>query len=210
MSYHVITIIIFSLIIGLNANPSTLHTNEPERCCVPKQFSSQISTSNGVQLPDGKTAGSYGYYNFSYDSYRGMIGMKGVSFSIPDQQKSNLWIIENMNGGQIYTIDQDTKRCYKSTMPIKPLQCIPDSATYLHTNMYGYGDKQIIGDTWLVKIDEVINYVTVSRDNFCVPLSGHVFLSNPAVITAMTTSDFLPSITDPSIFDIPPECDTTL
>lgn len=55
---------------------------------------------------------------------RGMVGMKGMSYSIPDQQKSNLWIIENSNDGQIYTIDLDTKMCYKSLMPIKPLSCI--------------------------------------------------------------------------------------
>ena len=134
-----------------------------------------------------------------------MVGMKGVSFSIPDQQKSNLWIIENSNDGQIYTIDYDSKRCYKLTIPIKPLRCIPgtqtsnivhlwffyfdnnktllfdfplDTATYLHSFTYGYGSKQTIGDTWLVKIDEVINYATVSRDGLCVPLSGHVFLEN--------------------------------
>lgn len=32
---------------------------EPERCCVPKQFSAQISTSSGVQLPGGQVAGTY-------------------------------------------------------------------------------------------------------------------------------------------------------
>lgn len=54
-----------------------------------------------------------------------MVGMKGFSFSMPDQQKSNLWIIENLSTGQIYTIDQDSKRCYKSNTTIKPLPCIP-------------------------------------------------------------------------------------
>ncbi|CAF1194769.1 unnamed protein product [Adineta steineri] len=135
-----------------------------------------------------------------------MVGMKGVSFSEPDQQKSNLWIIENSNSGQVYTIDLDSKKCYKSAMPIKPLACIPDTATYLHSSTYGYGNKQIIGDTWYVKIDNIINYATVSRDGLCVPLTAHIFLANPAVITTMTTTDFIPDIADPSIFDIPAEC----
>ncbi|CAF0739491.1 unnamed protein product [Rotaria sordida] len=108
-----------------------------------------------------------------------MVGMKGVSFSVPDQQKSNLWIIENTNDGQIYTIDLDSERCYKSTMPIKPLRCIPDSATYLHSFSYGCGNKQIPADTWLVKIDNVLNSATVSHDGLCVPLTGHSFLAQP-------------------------------
>ncbi|CAF0941682.1 unnamed protein product [Rotaria sordida] len=89
-------------------------------------------------------------------------------------------------------------------MPIQPLSCIPDTATYLHSSTYGYGDKQIIGDTWLVTNDNIVNYATVSRDDLCVPLSGHIFL--PSVLTALTTTDFTLKIDDPSIFNIPAEC----
>ncbi len=53
--------------------------------------------------------------------------MKGQAISIPDGQKSNWWIIENMRNGQTYTIDQDSKICYKSTITQKPLYCIPGS-----------------------------------------------------------------------------------
>jgi hypothetical protein len=51
--------------------------------------------------------------------------MKGEAISIPDGQKSHWWIIENMNDGQTYTIDQDSKKYYKSTIITKPLYCIP-------------------------------------------------------------------------------------
>ncbi|CAF1411074.1 unnamed protein product [Adineta steineri] len=206
MFYYISITIIFVLTVGLNAKPTALHTNEPERCCIPKQYSSQISTGAGVKLPNGTTAGSYGYYNFSYDSYQGMVGMRGVSFTIPNQQKSNLWIIENIKTGQTFTIDEDEKKCYKSSLPIKPVNCIPDTATYLHSSTYGYGDKQIMADTWYVNIDQVINYATVSRDGLCVPLGGHVFFTDPTVVSSMTTTDFVPKINDPSIFDIPEEC----
>ncbi|CAF2888280.1 unnamed protein product [Rotaria sp. Silwood2] len=192
--------------IGSNGKATKSVTDEPKRCCVPKQFSSVMSTSSGVVLPDGKTLGTYGTYNFSYDSDRGMVGMQGVSFSAFDQQKSNLWIIENMKDGKIYTYDLDSKQCYKSTMPIQPLTCIPDTATYIRSVTYGYGNKQIIGDTWLVKIDQAITYSTVSRDGLCVPLTGNSFLQNPAVATAITTTDFVPKIIDPAIFNIPDAC----
>jgi hypothetical protein len=54
-----------------------------------------------------------------------MVGMKGVSINVPDEQQIKLWIIENMNDGQIYAINLDTKQCDKSTNPIRPMNCIP-------------------------------------------------------------------------------------
>ncbi|CAM4916826.1 unnamed protein product [Rotaria socialis] len=193
-----------------NSLPTKSKMNEPERCCISSLFSAQISTSSGVKLPDGTTFSSYGYYNFSYDANRGLVGMKGVSFSVPKQEKSNLRIIENMKSGQIYTFDEDSKQCYKSINPIKSYSCIPDSAIYLHSFTYGYGDKQIIADTWLIQIDNAVNYATVSRDGLCVPLTGNNFVSEPAMINAITTTDFTPTVDDPSIFDIPAECNTAV
>ena len=54
-----------------------------------------------------------------------------------------------------------------------------DTATYIHSSTFGYGDKQIIGDTWLVQVDETVNYATVSRDGLCVPLIVHSYLQKP-------------------------------
>ena len=55
-----------------------------------------------------------------------------------------------------------------------------DSATYLHSFTYGYGDKQIIADTWLITLENVVSYATVSRDGLCVPLNGNNFVSEPS------------------------------
>ncbi|CAF4948387.1 unnamed protein product, partial [Rotaria socialis] len=87
---------------------------------------------------------------------------------------------------------------------------VTDSAIYLHSFAYGYGDKQIIADTWLIQIDNAVNYATVSRDGLCVPLTGNNFVSEPAMINAITTTDFTPTVDDPSIFDIPAECNTAV
>ncbi|CAF3476405.1 unnamed protein product, partial [Rotaria sp. Silwood2] len=205
MLYYVLFATVAILTTVLNGESTTSLKNEPERCCIPTQFSSQLSTSTGMVLPDGTTFTSYAYYNFSYDSNRGMVGMKGVSFSAPDQQKSNVWIIENVNDGQIYTIDEDAKKCYKSTMPIKPIHCIPDTATYVHSFTYGYGDRKIIGDTWRIQKDEAVDYVTVSRDGRCILLTDYTFFQNPVLVDSATITDFVPQIDDPSIFDIPSE-----
>ncbi|CAF1261096.1 unnamed protein product [Rotaria sp. Silwood1] len=213
MSYYTILIAIAICIVGLNGKPTTSLTHEltePERCCVPKQFSAQLSTSTAMALPEGKTYSSYAYYNYSYDSDRAMTGMKGVSFTLPDLHKSNLWIIESVNDGQMYVIDQDSRRCQKSAMPIKPIKCIPDTAIYVHSYTFGYGDKQIIGDTWLITVDDTVNYATVSRDGLCVPLAGHAFFQKLALVNAATITDFVPKIDDPSIFDIPPECKSAI
>ncbi|CAF5036752.1 unnamed protein product [Rotaria sp. Silwood1] len=91
-------------------------------------------------------------------------------------------------------------------MPIKPFHCIPDTATYVHSFTYGYGDKKIIGDTWRIQKDEAVDYVTVSRDGRCILLTDNTFFQNPTVVDAMTTTDFVAQIDDPSIFDIPAEC----
>jgi hypothetical protein len=76
-------------------------------------------------------------FNFSYDANRGMVGMKGVSYNVPDEQQTKLWIIENIKTGQIYTINLDTKQCDKSTDSIQPMDCIP-GMIYLTDFPYEY------------------------------------------------------------------------
>jgi len=53
-----------------------------------------------------------------------------------------------------------------------------DTATYIDSSIYGYGDKQIIGDTWLIRINDTITYATVSRGD-CVPLTSDLFIRDP-------------------------------
>lgn len=55
-----------------------------------------------------------------------------------------------------------------------------ETAVYQYSSMYGYGDKQIIGDTWLITQDERIMYFTVSNDGLCIPLNGHSYSQNPS------------------------------
>jgi hypothetical protein len=54
-----------------------------------------------------------------------------------------------------------------------------EDATYIDSTLYGYGDKQIVADTWLVKLDGAITYSTVSRGD-CIPLTGDVFTEDPS------------------------------
>jgi hypothetical protein len=62
MFFYTIFVAITILIVGLNGKPTQSLSNEPERCCVPKQYTSQISLSTGMVLPDGKTYISYVSY----------------------------------------------------------------------------------------------------------------------------------------------------
>ena len=57
--------------------------------------------------------------------------MKGVASVVPNQQKTNLWVIENMKSGQIYTIYEDLKICDKAVEPLRPLQCITGKLSVL-------------------------------------------------------------------------------
>jgi len=53
-----------------------------------------------------------------------------------------------------------------------------ETAIYFDSSLYGYGSKQIIGDTWLIKLNGTIGYSTVSRGD-CVPLSSNTFILEP-------------------------------
>ncbi|CAF0793730.1 unnamed protein product [Rotaria sordida] len=210
MFYKAVFVALTIFLIGSNGKPTISLNDQPERCCAPNKFSCQISTSTGMQLPYGKLYESFAYYNFSFDSDRAMVGMKGVSWTEPDQQKTNLWIIEDFNKRISYVINQDLKKCDKSPLPMEHDRCIPETATFVRSSTFGYGQKQLIGDTWRIQKDEFINYATVSRDGLCVPLAGQVFFQKPAMVSSMTTTDFVPQIDDPSIFDIPTECQSAV
>ncbi len=56
-----------------------------------------------------------------------------------------------------------------------------ETATYIDSSTYGYQDKQIIGDTWMIQINGTTTYATVSRDH-CVPLTSHHFMNEPRKI----------------------------
>ncbi|CAF2867528.1 unnamed protein product [Rotaria sp. Silwood2] len=206
MYYNSVFVTLLIVIASLDGKPTSLLKNEPERCCFPKQYSSKIIISVGYALPDSETYSSYSSYNVTYDADRGMIGMKGLSITLPDQQKSNMWIIENIKDEIMYTIDQDLKTCVQSKLISSTVVCIPDTAEYFGSSRYGYGDKKIVADTWIINNNRNLNYVTVSRDGLCVPLTGNIFARTPAGVSTMTTTDFAPEIDDPRVFDMPDEC----
>ena len=62
-----------------------------------------------------------------------------------------------------------------------------DSATYIDSSIFGYGDKQILADTWLVRMNETLSYSTVSRGD-CVPLTGNLFIRQPGKFQNMIHS----------------------
>ncbi|CAF1255596.1 unnamed protein product [Rotaria sordida] len=66
----------------------------------------------------------------------------------------------------------------------------------------------MIGDTWLIRMEDYVNYVTVSRDGRCVPLTGHYYFHNPHDVNTLIMSDFMPQINDLSIFNVPDICKT--
>ncbi|CAF0800941.1 unnamed protein product [Rotaria sp. Silwood1] len=147
MSYKNVFITLVIVIVGLDGKSTALLKNEPERCCYPTQYSSKISTSVDLVLPGDQTYSSYSSFNLTYDANRGMIAMRGVSITLPCQQKSNVWIIENINDEIMYTINQDLKTCVKSKIMSKTLVCVPDTVEYFGSSIYGYGDKKILADT---------------------------------------------------------------
>ena len=59
MLYKTIFVTVTLFIVGSNSTPTKFRSDEPMRCCMPEQFSAQVSTSIGLSLPDGKGFGGY-------------------------------------------------------------------------------------------------------------------------------------------------------
>ncbi|CAF1384533.1 unnamed protein product [Rotaria sordida] len=206
MFYYAFFIALTLFTVVSHSKPATFRANQPEPCCVPNQFSALISTSAAAEVPNAETVATYGVFNFSYDLNRGLVGAKGVSYSIIDQKESNLWIIENAAENQTYIIDLNSKKCIKESSSIGLFPCIPESATYLYSSMHGFDNNQFKGDTWYVEDNNAVSFVTVSGDGNCIPVSTNTFISNPRVVNSATITNYVPKINDPSIFDIPEEC----
>ncbi|CAF3138215.1 unnamed protein product [Rotaria socialis] len=206
MFYYSAVVLIFVIVTGSMSNPTKLSLSEPERCCLPKQFSLQLTLTTVMTSPNGTLYISYSNYNFSYDSDREVAAMKGVVLSMQNYQKSTLWIIEDVKDWQTYTIDQDTKKCTKSKTLINAARCTLDAAVYVRSSTLIYGDKKIIVDTWLIQLEHADSFLTVIRDGLCTPLSGYTFSRNPAMVDSMTMTAFVPQVIDSTMFDMPEEC----
>mgnify|MGYP006996227199 CR=1 FL=1 len=104
-----------------------------------------------------------------------------------------------------------------------------DSASFLFSSYFGDSDKQFLTDTWIFSNAGTLVHATFSRET-CFPFMQIDYAQQPgkkrsilfsnstkllfflfffSLIESVTTaiiSDFVPTIVDPSIFDIPPLC----
>jgi len=63
MMFYYKSITVFTILtVSLSISMEISSLNEPERCCEPKQYSSKITLSTGMALPDGKMYTSYVIY----------------------------------------------------------------------------------------------------------------------------------------------------
>jgi hypothetical protein len=45
-----------------------------------------------------------------------LVEIKGMTINLQDKQLTNLWIIENIDNGEVHVINLDTNQCSKSTL----------------------------------------------------------------------------------------------
>ena len=63
MMFYYKSITVFTILtVSLSISMEISSLNEPERCCEPKQYSSKITLSTGMALPDGEMYTSYVIY----------------------------------------------------------------------------------------------------------------------------------------------------
>ncbi|CAF3377729.1 unnamed protein product, partial [Rotaria sp. Silwood2] len=180
-----------------HGKPATFRVNQPKPCCIPSQFSVLLTVSSAQEVPNAGIGASYAVFNYSSDANRRIIAMKGISYSVIDQKESNVWVIENIAEKQAYIIDGNTKKCIKNSYPVEPFRCISESATYLYSSMYGYGNSQSQGDTWYVEDNDRVSFITVSSDGNCIPMNTNSFIGNPRELNSLTMSNYVSNIKDP-------------
>ncbi|CAF0806278.1 unnamed protein product [Adineta steineri] len=155
---------------------------------------------------DGTTETISGTYSVAYDGKHGLFAMKGGSVSSKDGSNSWLWVIQSINEKKIYTINETAKTCSVSPLPVLPVVCIPELASYVYSNTSKYNGKEIMTDTWLVESQGSVTYITVTRDKLCIPVGGSVSVPDTGLSSSQTYTQFEAKIKDKTIIKVPKEC----
>ncbi|CAF0781401.1 unnamed protein product [Adineta steineri] len=162
--------------------------------------------STSVPSSNGTKETTFGTYSVAYDGKHGLFAMKGGSVSSKDGSNRWLWVIQSINEKKIYTINETAKTCSVSPLPVLPVVCIPESASYVYSNPSKYNGKEIMTDTWFVESQGSFTYTTVTRDDLCIPVSVGVSVPDTGINSSQTYTQFEAKIKDKTIIKVPKEC----
>lgn len=151
----------------------------------------------------------------SYDGTRQMVSIKGVSINNLDGNENKIRIIEDLSKGITYIFDEQTKQyfvfqvnfLFSFDFEFVKWFVWKETSKYLYSSAYKLTNEEILCDTWLIEINNFINYLTVSRDN-CFPLFDYTIEKSQherILVESLTTTNFVKKI-EKTVFDLPVQC----
>ncbi|CAC5402989.1 unnamed protein product [Mytilus coruscus] len=171
-------------------------------CCGPAQWEGYESVSSGLQFNGTGTEG-IGLLNMSVDANINKVAIKG--YSMWNGQRVKQHNLYDYSAGKSYSVYNG--KCLKADLSPYPspgkINCVPSDAKLVLSTYYGTGDNKYEIDVYEYMIDGKKMELSVNKGS-CLPVGQHQQITNGfADIGFMGITE---GIKDPSVFDIPPEC----
>ncbi|XP_052076423.1 ependymin-related protein 1-like [Mytilus californianus] len=171
-------------------------------CCGPAQWEGYEGVFAGVQA-NGTGGEGKGLLNISVDANINKVAIKG--YSMWNGQRVKQHLLNDYSAGNSYTAYNG--KCLTAALPPYPspgkLNCVPYDAKLVLSTYYGAGDNKYEIDVYEFMVDGIKIELSVNKGS-CVPVGEHQQLANGfADVGFMGITE---GIKDPSVFDIPPEC----
>ncbi|CAC5407934.1 unnamed protein product [Mytilus coruscus] len=172
-------------------------------CCGPAQWEGHEGVFAGVQVNGTGGEGKQGLLNISVDANINKVAIKG--YSMWNGQRVKQHLLNDYSTGKSYAVYDG--KCLTANLPPYPspgkLNCVPSDAKLVLSTYYGAGDNKYEIDVHEFMVDGKKMELNVNKGS-CVPVGEHQQLTNGfADVGFMGINE---GIKDPSVFDIPPEC----
>lgn len=179
---------------------------QPQPCCLPQQSSVHMTELTSINTK------SFAMLEMQSDWDRQQQVLLNVTYTPSTRTRVvNSRMLFDVQKKLLYFIPgNDTSVCYKIPDAFQPIRCIPDDAVYLGTNYLGPLSGSLVYDGWRFNLgtssDALIVTIATSQSD-CVPIvEGIDYPANPANNQLYFFSNFLPSLADPTLFNLPPSC----
>lgn len=191
---------------------------EAKGCCTPDQWEgSQYSVTGYVKgflhrkpgVERGAVSVAYDYTNQRTAAFANFTGNAG---------KRSYRIVRRYDNGQgrLYIVDLQNDKCYQKNLT-KPFRaaCVPDEAKELGEYTFGAGNASLQAKGYAMGIDtdkyKLELSITVTADN-CVPIGENIvgLAREVPLMENVGFVDINPGIADPSVFDVPSQCEETV
>ncbi|KAK3794394.1 hypothetical protein RRG08_061061 [Elysia crispata] len=185
----------------------TAQLMEPKKCCLDRQFTVAIGEIGGKSYPiTGNSVFMDGVTYVAYDFYKGMIGSE-THMKQPDGSDKVTKSLLDYNTNRLYLTENGVCTILNITEPLED-PCLPDSATYMGSAMFGYGTESLEVNTWEFERASGNSKVLIRRSytkTTCVPVVEAYYGTVDGASTEVTHFfvNFKPGVDNPSDLEAP-------